>query len=112
MEEVKYLGSWIDRTGGDDVDVDRRITAASKAFGALSSCVFRSPAVTKRVKAVVYMVVVLTVLLYGCEAWGLTVKNWKKLQSFHMKCVRTINCISMWHVQEYHISNVQVLERT
>jgi hypothetical protein len=27
-------GCWIDRTGGDELDIERRITAASKAFGA------------------------------------------------------------------------------
>ena len=36
VNEAKYLGSWIDRTGGDELDIERRITAASKAFGALS----------------------------------------------------------------------------
>ena len=29
------MGSWIDRTGGDELDIERRITAASKAFGGL-----------------------------------------------------------------------------
>jgi hypothetical protein len=55
MRRGSYLGSWIDRTGGEhELDIERRITAASKAFGALSKCVFRSPAVSKKVKAVVY----------------------------------------------------------
>ena len=66
----------------------------------------------ERVKAVVYKVVVLTVLLYGCEVWGLTKRLWQKLRSFHMDCVRTIGGIHMWHVQEYHISNSTILERT
>ena len=112
VKEAKYLGSWIDRTGGDERDIDKRIASASKAFGALSKCVFRSPAIDKRVKAVVYKVVVLTVLLYGCEVWGLTKRLWQKLRSFHMDCVRTIGGIHMWHVQEYHISNPTILERT
>ena len=73
---------------------------------------FRSPAIDKRVKAVVYKAVVLTVLLYGCEVWGLTKRLWQKLRSFHMDCVRTIGGIHMWHVQEYHISNPTILERT
>ena len=90
-------GCWIDRTGGDELDIERRITAASKAFGAsLGECVFRSPAVSKKVKAVVYMVIASShsiqhsALLHGCEARALTTRLRQRLRSFHMSCVRTI----------------------
>jgi hypothetical protein len=75
VNEAKYLGSWIDRTGGDELDIERRITAASKAFGELSKCVFRSPAVSKKVKAVVYMVIVATVLLSIVRVRGMGVDD-------------------------------------
>ena len=90
MKEAKYLGSWMDTSGGDEVDAEKRIAAAAQAFRALRKCVFKNSAITKRVKAVVYMVLVLTVLLYGCEAWALTTRLWQRLQSFHERCVRCL----------------------
>ena len=112
VNEAKYLGSWIDRTGGDELDIERKITAASEAFGALGGCVFRSPAVSEKAKAAAYVVIVVKVLLHGRGAWALTTRLWQRLRSFHMSCVRTIGGINMWHVQEYHISSEEILERT
>ena len=36
VSKAKYLGSMMSRDSTDDTDVDARITAASRAFGALS----------------------------------------------------------------------------
>ena len=58
-----------------------------------------------------YMVLVLTVLLYGCEAWALTTRLWQRLQSFHERCVRVIAGVNMWHVQAYRITSAEYLER-
>ena len=40
VDEIQYLGSLIATTGRMDVDVDRRLAQASKAFGALRKAVF------------------------------------------------------------------------
>ena len=111
VKQAKYLGSWMDTSGGDEVDVEKRIAAAAQAFGALRKCVFKNSAITKRVKAVVYMVLVLTVLLYGCEAWALTTRLWQRLRSFHERCVRVIAGVNMWHVEAYRITSAEYLER-
>jgi hypothetical protein len=42
VSEAKYLGSMMSRDCTDDTDVDARIKAASRAFSALSKCVFKS----------------------------------------------------------------------
>jgi hypothetical protein len=46
VELFKYLGSLVSRSGSDAPDVDARISSASKAFGALSACLFRSTSLT------------------------------------------------------------------
>jgi hypothetical protein len=72
VKQAKYLGCLIDRDGKDDSDVNARIQQASRAFGSIRSCIFSNSVITMRVKAAVYAAVVLSVLLYGCEAWALT----------------------------------------
>ena len=110
VEQAKYLGSWVDRKGTDELDVERRISAASSVFGSLK-CIFKSPALSRQVKAVVYLVLVMSILLYGSEAWALTGRMMQRLRSFHRRCVRTIAGINMWHVKEYKITSAIALER-
>ena len=40
VDEFAYLGSLVTRLGQIDVEVDRRLAQASKAFGALKKAVF------------------------------------------------------------------------
>ena len=51
--------------------------------------------------------VVLTTLLYGCEAWTLYRCHIRKLDQFHMRCLRKIAHIK-W---QEHIPNTAVTER-
>ena len=46
--------------------------------------------ITLETKVAVYKVVVVTTLLYGCEAWTVYRRHIKKLDQFHMRCLRTI----------------------
>jgi len=41
-------------------------------------------------KISVYVAVVLTILLYGCETWTLYRYNIRKLDQFNMRCLRRI----------------------
>ena len=46
-------------------------------------------------------------LLYGCEAWTVYRRHIKKLDQFHMRCLRTIAHIK-W---QEHVPNTEVLKR-
>jgi len=100
----------ISRDGTDGVDVDARITAATKAFGSLSKLVFRSGGVSPAAKREAYVAVVLAILIYGSESWCLTAELWGRLRRFHHQCARAMCRISMWHVQEHRISMRAVLK--
>ena len=63
---ISYLGSIIAGSGRMDVDVDRRVAQASKAFGALRKAVFLDKNLSLRTKRKPYNACVLSVLLY----WG------------------------------------------
>jgi len=73
-----------------DADVERRITKASQAFGALKKTVFRDKNLTLSTKRKIYQACVLSVLLYGAECWIPLKKHIRKLNTFHNRCLRTI----------------------
>ena len=67
VREAKYLGSMMSTSCTDEVDVEARVAAAAKAFGALSECVFRSISISLEAKRAAYVALVVSILLYGCE---------------------------------------------
>ena len=68
----------------DIMDVCSRIESASKTFGALRKCLFTSNNISVDAKRVVYVAVILSMLLYGCECWPLTEKAMSRLRVFHI----------------------------
>ena len=90
----KYLGSYVSRNGSDLSDVDARIASASKAFGALSACLFRSTSVSLAAKRTVYEGEILSILLYGSECWLVTARILQRLRVFHAGCLRAMCGVS------------------
>ncbi len=88
-KEFKYLGSIIDSSLTSDADVDMRIKAANSSFGALKNVlgVLTSLSVDLRVQGMIYNALVLSILLYGSEAWCLREDIFNRLLSFHNRCV-------------------------
>ena len=75
VDEFPYLGSIIDSSGRANVDVERRVAQASRAFGALRKAVFLDKNLSRRTKRKIYDACVLSVLLYGAECWVLLKKQ-------------------------------------
>ena len=73
-----------------DVEVEKHIAAASRAFGTLCHAVFRDGALSLTTKRFVYQACVLSVLLYGGEYWTPYKRHLVHLDRFHHRCIRTI----------------------
>ena len=99
------------RNGSDATDVDSRIEAAGKAFGALRGCVLSSTHINMTAKRVVYEVLILAILLYGAESWSVTEEMLRRLRVFHARCVRAMCRVSRKHTWEHHISTAQLERR-
>jgi len=112
VDRAKYLdvGSMLGRDGTDRLDVEARIAAATRAFGSLSTLVFKSTSVSPAAKREAYVALVLSILLYRCEGWSLTAALWGKLRSFHHRCARSMCRVTMWHVREHRITTASVLK--
>ena len=102
VDEFKYLGSIItSRVGGKEdrggiwVELEARKKAASKTFGMLRRSIFKNKRISINNKILIYKITVLPTLLYGCETWTISNTQINQINSFHMKCLRSICNISL-----------------
>ena len=103
-----YLGSVIMDGGSIDVEVDRRIAKASKAFGALRQSVFDDCHLSIKTKRCVYQACVLSTLLYGSECWTPLRRHLKKLDSFHQRCIKAVLRVTNKQQWEQRITSAMV----
>ena len=108
VKEFPYLGSIIAANGRMDADVEKRLSQASKAFGALRKPVFSDKNLSLRTKREVYQACVISVLLYGSECWIPLRKHLNKLDSFHHWCIRIILGITSKTQWQQRITNTEV----
>ena len=96
VEKFKYCGGVISEDGSLHEEVSRRISLAGCSFRKLKKSVFSSKHLSVGVKVSVYNSCVLSVLLYGSETWAITMCLVRKLEVFHMNCLRCIVGKSRW----------------
>ena len=108
----KYLGDIISSDGTDVRAVEARLTDASKAFGALRKGLFSSNSVTNAAKCKAYEALILSILLFGCEAWCLTEVLMQRLRVFHVQSVRAMCRVPRKHTWEHHISSAAIARGT
>ena len=106
-EKFTYLGSTLNKSANIDDEIAARLAKASSAFGRLREKVWDRRGITTDTKIKVYKAVVLPTLLYGCESWTVYAKHARKLNSFHMRCLRKILRIK----QEDRVPDTEVQER-
>ena len=107
VDTFKYLGSCINSAANLDDEVLCRISRASQAFGRLHTRVWHERGISIKTKLSVYRAVVLPSLLHGCETWTCYRRHTKKLDQFHLRCLRKILCVS-W---KDHVPNQEILRR-
>jgi len=90
VENFTYLGSTLSRSVNIDAEVNNRIANASSSFGRLKKTVWERRGISQRNKIKVCRAVVLTTLLHGCETWTIYRRHEKKVQQFHLRCLRSI----------------------
>lgn len=104
-EYFEYLGVVIQRHGSGDLAVTERLEKARKAFWALNSSVWSVQQLSLSTKLSVYRACVLSVLLYGAEVWTHTYPVRKKLEKFHMICLRRISGYGLGYQRDHSLSN-------
>ncbi len=109
--QFKYLGSIIADKLNDEAECDARISAASKAFGALKTQLFGVRHVCHRAKKHAYEALVLSLLFYGCECWTLSAVMRDKIVKFHRRCIRFMCGITLDSMRSKNIHHVDLEKR-
>ncbi|XP_050710731.1 uncharacterized protein LOC126995286 [Eriocheir sinensis] len=107
VHQFTYLGSTITDNLSLDAEINKRIGKAATTLGRLTTRVWESPKLTTTTKMAVYNACTISTLLYESETWTTYAKHERKLNSFHMRCLRRILGIS-WSDK---VPNTDVLER-
>ena len=107
VDEFTYLGSIVDKKGGTDADVKKRIQKARIAFRILNN-IWKTSKIRLRTKLKIFNSNVKSVLLYGCETWRTTKSITSKLQTFVNVCLRRILKIKWFD----RVRNKEIWERT
>jgi len=108
VAEFTYLGSVQSTTGRCQPDILRRIGIASRLH---CHAVYEQSLATVSASTAdcrLYQTCILSILLYGSEAWTLLQEDLRKLEAFHMRCQRMILGIH-WHD---FIRNTEVVNTT
>ncbi|BHF65874.1 hypothetical protein SprV_0200888700 [Sparganum proliferum] len=90
VECFPYLGSTLSRSTKIDDEVANRISKASQAFGRLQSTIWNRPGLQLSTKLKMYKAFILPTLLYGAETWTVYTKQARRLNHFHLSCLRRI----------------------
>lgn len=107
VDRFVYLGSTLSQTPVIDAEISLRLCKAGTAFGNLTRRLWNEHGVSIATKVKVYRAVVITTLLYGCETWTIYKRHLKRLDHFHMGCLRKIANVK-WQDQ---LPNTEVLRK-
>ena len=107
VKEFTYLGSIQSSSSNSGPEYIRRIGLAASAMKRLN-CIWSQSKFSIATKLRICSMCVLSILLYGSETWTLTQADWKRLDSFHLRCQRRSPHIS-WHD---FVSNDKVSRRS
>ena len=105
LEEVqnfKYLGATLSKDGTSTAEIRSRIAIATATMVKLSA-LWRSK-ISFHTKHRLFKSLVLSTLLYGCEAWTLLAETERRIQAFEYKSYRRLLHISY----RDHVTNEQV----
>ena len=105
--EFVYLGSTITDNLSIDSELNKRIGKAAMTLSMLTNRVWSNNKLSDHTKVNVYKACVISTLLYGSESWTMRARQEKRLNVFHMCCLRRILGIT-WQDK---VTNKEVLER-
>jgi len=106
-EEFTYLGSIQSSSSNPGTEYIQCIGLAASAVKRID-CIWSQSKLSVAVKLRVCSTCVLSVLLCGSGAWALARADWKRLDSFHLRCQQRILHISWYDF----VSNDEVLHRS
>jgi hypothetical protein len=95
VEYFPYLGCIVSRDQSMEKEIEAKLAKAATAFNMLRNTIWYRKSVSLEAKFRIFRACVLPVLLHGIEVWSLTMAQERRINSFYMKCLRTIICVNL-----------------
>ena len=92
VDKFKYLVETIIKDGTSDAEIRIRLATSTSALIRLKA-IWTSTKIGFKTKCSLYKILVLSILLYGFEAWTITEKMENKIKAFENKAHRRLLCI-------------------
>ncbi|KAJ4431642.1 hypothetical protein ANN_20241 [Periplaneta americana] len=89
VEKFKYLGATVTNINDTREEIKHRINMGNVCYYSVEK-LLSSSLLSKNLKVRIYKIVILPVVLYGCETWTLTLREEHRLRVFENKVLRKI----------------------
>jgi len=89
VEEFKYLGTTLTNKNSIVEEIKSRLRSRNACYHSVQN-LLSSRLLSKNLKIKVYRTIILSVVLYGCETWSLTLREERKLRVFENMMLRRI----------------------
>ena len=107
VDTFTYLGSTVSSLTSLDAEISCRIAKPAAVMAKLNKRVWGNDLLCERSKMWVYQACVLSTLLYGSESWMTYARQDRRLNTFHLRCLRRLLYIR-W---QDRVTDTEVLER-
>ena len=89
VEEFKYLITTLTNQNSIAEEIKSRLWSGNACYHSVQN-LSSSRLLSKNLKIKIYRIIILPVVLYGCEAWSLTLREERKLRVFENMVLRRI----------------------
>ena len=89
VEEFKYLGTTLRIQNSIREEIKSRLRSGNACYHLVQN-LLSSRLLSRKLKIKIYRTIILPVVLYGCEAWSLTLREERKLRVFENMVLRRI----------------------
>jgi len=81
VEVFKYLGTTLTNKNSISEEINSRLRSGNACYHSVQN-LLSSRLLSKNLKIKIYRTIILPIVLYGCEAWSLTLRKERKLRVF------------------------------
>ena len=89
VEEFKYLGTTLTNENSIAEEITSRLSSGNACYHLVQN-LLSSRLLSKYLKIKIYRIIILPIVLCGCETWSLTLREERKLRVFENKLLRRI----------------------